>query len=111
MRQRWIGYAAVVILAAVLMPAMALAQAGSGIAGVVRDTTGAVLPGVLVEASSPALIEKVRTGVTDDRGQYRILDLRPGVYSVTFALQGFTTVKQEGVELTTGFTATVNGEI
>ena len=92
-----------------LTPAMALAQAS--IAGVVRDTSGAVLPGVTVEASSPALIEKVRTVVTDDGGQYRIVDLRPGTYSVTFSLTGFNTVKQDGIELTGTFVATVNGEM
>ena len=66
-------------------PATAWAQSGA-IAGVVKDTTGAVLPGVSVEAASPALIEKVRTGVTDGEGQYRIEDLRPGTYTVTFTL-------------------------
>lgn len=78
------------------------------IAGQVRDATGAVLPGVTVEATSPALIEKVRTVVTDSQGQYQIVELRPGNYSVTFSLTGFSTVRREGVELTTGFTATVN---
>src|SRR5436190_23080625 len=81
------------------------------IAGVVRDATGAALPGVTVEAASPALIEKVRTVVTDGEGQYKIVDLRPGTYTVTFTLPGFSTVKREGIELTTGFTATVNGEL
>src|SRR5205809_1582709 len=89
---------------------MAVAQTGS-IAGVVRDTTGAVLPGVTVEASSPALIEGTRSATTDDKGQYKIVDLRPGVYSVTFTLAGFNTVKREGVELTTGFTAPVNADL
>ena len=85
---------------------------GSGsIAGVARDTTGAVLPGVAVEAASPALIEKTRIAVTDDQGQYKIVDLRPGTYTVTFTLTGFSVVKREGIELTTGFTATVNAEI
>ena len=81
------------------------------IAGVVRDATGAVLPGVTVEAASPALIEKVRTVVTDGEGQYKIVDLRPGTYTVTFTLPGFSTVKREGIELTTGFTATVNADM
>jgi hypothetical protein len=72
------------------------------IAGVVRDATGAVLPGVSVEAASPALIEKVRTVVTNGEGQYKILDLRPGTYTVTFSLTGFNVLKREGVELTTG---------
>jgi hypothetical protein len=77
----------------------------------VRDTSGAVLPGVTVEASSPALIEKVRTGVTDGQGLYKIIDLRPGVYTVTFAVQGFNTVRREGIELVAAFTATVNAEM
>jgi hypothetical protein len=90
----------------------AIAQVSSAsIAGIARDATGAVLPGVTVEASSPALIEKVRTAVTDSAGQYRIIELRPGTYSVTFTLPGFSTYKQEGLELTAGFTATVNAEL
>ena len=85
-------------------------QAGS-IAGVVRDSSGAVLPGVTVEAASPALIEKVRTVVTDGQGQYKVIDLRPGSYTVTFSLAGFGSVRREGVELTTAFTANVNAEM
>jgi hypothetical protein len=98
-------------LAALLLPAFAEAQAAGGIAGVVKDTSGAVMPGVTVEASSPALIEKVRSVVTDSEGQYKIIDLRPGTYTVTFTLPGFSTVKREGIELSAGFTATVNGEL
>jgi hypothetical protein len=95
-----------------LLPATVWAQADSGnIAGVVRDTTGAVMPGVTVEAASPALIEKVRSVITDSQGLYRIVDLRPGTYTITFALPGFSTVKREGVSLTTGFTASVNAEL
>ena len=96
-----------------LFAAQAAAQAANTgtIAGAVRDTTGGVLPGVTVEAASPALIEKVRTVVTDDQGQYKILDLRPGTYSVTFSLSGFSTVRRDGIELTTGFTANVNAEM
>jgi Carboxypeptidase regulatory-like domain len=93
----------------VLIPTVVSAQAV--IAGTVRDTSGAVLPGVTVEATSPALIEKVRTHVTDGTGQYRIEDLRPGVYTVTYTLQGFNTFKREGIELTGTFTATVNVEL
>src|SRR5262245_24994614 len=78
------------------------------IAAVVMDTTGAVPPGVTVEAASPALIEKVRSVITDDQGQYKIVDLRPGTYSVTFTLTGFSTFKREGIELTTGVTAPAN---
>jgi len=91
------------------VPATALAQ--SGISGVVKDPTGAVLPGVTVEASSPALIEKARTAVTDNAGVYNVVDLRPGVYTVTFTLSGFRTIKQEGLQLPAAFTATVNAEL
>src|SRR5947208_3336453 len=92
-----------------MMPDVAWSQAAtSGIAGVVKDASGAVVPGVTVEASSPALIERVRSVVTDGDGQYKIIDLRPGVYGVTFTLTGFTTFKREGLELPPGFTATVN---
>ena len=103
------------ILAAVLLllPAWAGAQSATtgAIAGVARDTTGAVLPGVTVEAASAALIEKVRAAVSDAQGNYKIVDLRPGLYTVTFTLPGFTTFKREGLELTTGFTASVNAEL
>src|SRR5438552_9958730 len=105
--------AAFLIFAGLLfVPAVASAQSATtgAIAGVVRDPTGAVLPGVTVEAASPALIEKVRTVVTDGEGQYKVVDLRPGTYTVTFTLVGFSAVKREGVELTTGFTAAVNAE-
>ena len=83
----------------------------SAIAGVARDTSGGVLPGVTVEAASPALIEKVRTAVTDDQGQYKIVDLRPGIYVVTFSLTGFSTVRREELELGPNFTATVNADM
>jgi hypothetical protein len=88
-----------------------VASAQSGIAGVARDTSGAVLPGVTVEAASPVLIEKVRSVVTDSEGNYKIIDLRPGVYAVTFSLAGFSTVKRDGIELPAAFTATVNAEM
>ena len=87
------------------------ASAQSAIAGDVRDTSGLVLPGVAVTVSSPALIEKTKTTVTDGSGQYRIVDLRPGVYQITFELAGFSTVRREGVALEANFTATVNGEL
>jgi hypothetical protein len=95
------------------LPVSVQAQSATtgAIAGEVKDTTGAVLPGVTVEAASPALIEKVRTVVTDAQGQYKIVDLRPGTYIVTFSLPGFATVKREGLELTTGFTAPANAEM
>ena len=89
----------------------ASAQTNGTITGVVRDTTGAVLPGVTVEAASSALIERVRTAVTDGEGLYRIIELRPGSYMVTFSLPGFTTVRREGLELNAGFAATVNAEM
>jgi hypothetical protein len=85
--------------------------AQAAITGVVRDDSGGVLPGVTVEAASPVLIEKVRSVVTDGTGQYRIVDLRPGTYTVTFALPGFSTVRRDGIELTGTFVATVNGDL
>jgi hypothetical protein len=97
------------LLCVLCAPAAALAQ--SVITGVVRDASGAVLPGVGVEASSPALIENVRTAVTDGQGQYRIVDLRAGTYVVTFSLPGFANVRREGLELPALFTATVNAEL
>ena len=97
------------VLAAWLLPAIASAQAV--IAGDVHDTSGAVLPGVTVEAASPALIEKVRTAVTDGSGQYRIIDLRPGSYTVTFTLAGFSTLKRDGLAVPANFTATINVEM
>ena len=100
---------ALLTLAALFLPAAALAQAT--ITGVVRDSSGAVLPGVTVEASSSALIEKVRTAVTDNSGQYRIIDLRPGDYTVTFTLTGFTAVRRDGIALEGQLTASVNAEL
>jgi hypothetical protein len=102
----------VLVLTSVLFAATSVrAQAPSSIAGVVKDTTGAVMPGVTVEASSTALIERVKTAITDSQGQYRIVDLRPGTYTVTFTLPGFSTVKHEGLELSSGFTATANADL
>jgi hypothetical protein len=94
---------------AVLLPVVASAQAT--ISGVVRDASGSVLPGVTVEAASPALIEKVRTAVTDGTGQYAIENLRPGLYTVTFTLPGFAVVQREGVELSGSFTARINADL
>lgn len=91
------------------MPAVAWAQAS--IAGVVRDPSGGVLSGVTVEASSPALIEKARTVVTDGGGQYRIIDLRPGEYTVTFTLAGFSTVRREGITRQGTMTVTIDTEL
>ena len=104
------GVAVLAFAIVVSLPATALAQT-SGIAGVVKDTSGAVMPGVTVEATSPALIERVRTVTTDSQGQYKILDLRPGTYMVSFILPGFSTLKREGIELPATFTATVNADL
>ena len=95
---------------AILGGGIAFGQTGS-IAGVVKDTSGAVLPGVTVEATSPVLIEKVRTATSDGQGQFKVIDLRPGTYTVTFTLTGFNTVKREGIVLTSDFTATVNADL
>ena len=100
------------VTSVLLLPERATAQLGSsGIAGVVRDASGAVLPGVTVEAASPALIEKVRTVVTDAAGQYKIVSLSPGRYSVTFTLPGFATVKREDIDLPANFTAPINADL
>src|ERR671939_680855 len=93
-------------LVAFLLAAPTIAFAQGTITGVVKDSSGAVLPGVTVDASSPALIEKARTAITDGTGQYRIVTLPPGPYTVTFTLAGFSTVRREGVEVTGTFTAT-----
>src|SRR5689334_1109089 len=97
------------VLPLVLLPASVLAQAA--ITGVVKDTSGGVLPGVTVEASSPALIEKVRAAVTDSTGQYRITSLNPGTYSLTFRLTGFNIVKREGIELSGTATLTIPADM
>ncbi len=97
--------AVVTLMAAVLLPSLAFAQ--GALTGTVRDQSGAVLPGVTVEASSPALIEKVRTAVTDGAGQYRVTGLNPGTYSLTFRLTGFNIVKREGIELSGTATLTI----
>src|SRR5947209_6731463 len=100
---------ALVVAAVLLLPSIARAQ--SAFAGVVKDATGAVLPGVTVEAASPALIEQVRSVTTDANGAYRIENLRPGTYTLTFSLPGFATVKKEAVELQSNFTATINADL
>jgi hypothetical protein len=99
-----------ITLCLLLLPAQGWAQQ-SGIAGAVRDVSGGALPGVTVEASSPALIEGTRTVVTDGGGLYNFVDLRPGSYTVVFTLTGFSTLRREGVELSAGFTATVNADL
>src|SRR5262245_49442525 len=94
---------------AMLLSSVAYAQ--SSIVGVVRDTSGASMPGVTVEAASDVLVEKVNAGVTDGDGAYRIADLRPGTYTVTFTLPGFKTFRRDGLILPAEFTATVNAEL
>src|SRR6185295_2803219 len=105
----FVRLAALAFAYVLLAPSAAWAQAS--IAGVVKDTSGAVLPGVTVEASSPALIEKVRVAVTDGSGQYRIVSLVPGLYTVTFTLTGFQTFRREGIELSGSFVASVTAEM
>src|ERR1700712_4414926 len=100
---------AVLGAAVFLLPATSSAQAA--IAGVVRDTSGAVMPGVLVEASSPALIERTRSVVTDSAGQYKIVDLRPGTYETVYTLAGFKAVRRGGIVLEGNFTPTINVEL
>ena len=95
----------------VLSSTLAAAQSNGTIAGVIRDTTGAVLPGATVEAASPALIEQVRSAVSDSRGNYKIVELSPGIYSVAVTLPGFSTYVREGIELSAGFTAKVSAEL
>jgi len=99
----------VLAAACLLLPGAASAQ--SSITGVAKDTSGAVLPGVTVEVSSPALIGGARTTVTDDQGLYRIVDLRPGPYTVVFTLAGFSTFRRDGIDLPAEFTATVNADM
>jgi hypothetical protein len=109
MRERAI--ALLLTLGVVALPSVTYAQALGSIAGSVRDASGAVLPGVVVEATSPALIEKVRTVVSDGSGLYQIVSLPPGTYSVSFALPGFSTFKRDGVEVSVNFTSTINAEM
>lgn len=107
----WRFAAVAIAVGLTYLPSEVSAQIGSTITGVVRDTSGGVLPGVTVEAASPALIEKVRSAVTDGEGLFRLVDLRPGEYTVTFTLPGFNTFRREGMTLPANFTATVNAEM
>ncbi len=110
--RRFVQRLAALAVPLLLLPAAAAAQEGTAtIAGVVKDTSGAVLPGVTVEVSSPELIEKTREAVTDGSGQYRIVSLRPGVYAVTFSLTGFSTVKKEGLQVVSGVVTTVSADM
>src|SRR5688572_6724244 len=100
---------AIVLLGLILVPAVAPAQ--TALSGVVKDASGAVLPGVTVEATSPALIEKVRTATTDDNGFYRVPDLPPGTYRITFALSGFSNFIRDAVVLTGAGVTTINADM
>jgi hypothetical protein len=108
---RAIATAVLVVLGLVILPAPSSGQALGTITGVVKDSSGAVLPGATVEASSPALIEKTRTVVTDGSGQYRIVSLPTGIYTVTVTLQGFSSVKRDGIEVTANFISSVNADL
>src|SRR3954454_13818188 len=101
----------ILLVASMILALPLSAYAQASIAGVVKDASGAVLPGVTVEATSPVLIEKARTAVTDGSGQYRIVDLRAGAYTVSFTLVGFSAVRREGIELTGCFTAVINADL
>ena len=105
----WCGVFATLL--ALSLPSAAGAQVLGTVAGNVKDASGAVLPGVTVEVASPALIEKVRTAVSDGNGQYRVVNLPPGLYSVTFSLPGFSTVKRDALEVSVNFTSTVDAEM
>jgi hypothetical protein len=107
LKRAWIGLFVLCVLA--VLPDRALAQ--SSIVGVVKDDTGGVLPGVTVEVTSPVLIEKMRSAITDDHGQYRIVDLRPGLYEIVFSLTGFASMRRQALELPSDFTATIDGEL
>ncbi len=110
MQARFGRYIPILALASVvLLPALAAAQ--GQIVGQVKDESGGILPGVTVEAASPALIEKVKSGVTDDQGRYRIVDLRPGTYKLTFTLTGFSTLSREGLALSADQSLNVNADM
>ena len=109
-RCRCLGLLAV-LLFTVSPSAAAQGTSAASVSGVVTDASGAVLPGVTVEVASPVLIEKVRTAVTDERGEYRIVELIPGTYTVTFSLTGFASFKRDGIELPPSFNATVNAQL
>src|SRR5262249_28194119 len=100
---------AVVCACTVVAPAAAFAQAT--ITGTVKDTSGAVLPGATVEAASPVLIEKVKSATTDSAGLYRIVDLRPGSYTLTVSLPGFASIVRDGIEVTGSATFTIPFEL
>src|ERR1700704_2413848 len=109
MNTRKTGTLFLILTCLLLLPAAAQAQAA--VAGVVKDTSGAVLPGVTVEVASPALIEKTRSTVSDGAGLYQIISLPPGTYTVTFSLSGFSTYKRDGLELSGTFVASINADM
>ena len=111
MRRILLSWAVGLCLLSSLLCTAAYGQQASGIAGTVRDASGGVLPGVSVEAASGALIERVRVAATDGEGRYNIVNLPPGTYAVTFTLQGFGSLRREGIVLTAGFTAPVNADL
>jgi hypothetical protein len=111
MRRVVVGVVVACVVAAFVLSVPLSAQQRASIVGVVTDASGAVMPGVTVDASSPALIEQVRSAITDGAGRYSIIDLRPGVYTVTFTLTGFRTVKREGIVLEGAFAAQVNSAL
>ncbi len=106
-----VGFSVLTVFTVLVGAASAQNVASGIIAGVVQDPSDAVLPGVTVEVASPALIERVRATITNERGLYRIIDLRTGTYTVTFTLPGFSTTVREGIVLTAGFTASMNAEM
>src|SRR5262245_14212126 len=108
MTREYVRTGRVALLGLALLALPAIAHAQSTLTGVVKDASGAVMPGVTVEAASPVLIEQTRSTTTDGTGGYRLTDLRPGTYTLTFSLEGFSTVKREGLELPSNFTMTVN---
>jgi hypothetical protein len=110
-RKGLVGACATLVVASFLAGSAWAQTTAAGITGIVRDTSNAVLPGVTVEVASPALIEKVRTTVSDAEGRYNVVDLVPGTYSVTFTLTGFRALKRDGIALTSGFTATINADL
>src|SRR6516164_9067561 len=105
----WLRRALWLLAGVVVLPTSVFAQAT--LSGVAKDPSGAVLPGVTVEVSSPVLIEKTRTAITDGTGQYQVVDLRPGTYSVTFTLTGFSTVKRDGIEVSGAGVININGDL
>src|ERR1700676_311848 len=110
-RARVVSGGLVAFLLLVLGPSAWAQQTLSGLSGVVKDAAGMPVAGAIVEAASPALIERVRSVVTDGSGQYKITDLQPGAYTVTVKAPGFSTLTQNGVDLPAAFVATVNANL